>query len=61
MTGNLSEARLLAQQNSASNNSTCYWSSDKIADKDAATFPFFLYFLIAFGAIKFIKMAVDLK
>ena len=51
--------RELAQ--SDSNNSTCYWQTDKIGDKNASTFPFFLYFLVALGVIRAIRILVDLK
>jgi hypothetical protein len=32
-----------------------------ITDKDASSLPFFLYFLIAFGCIRALKILVDMK
>lgn len=48
-------------QNDSSNNSTCYWKVDTIGEKDSSTFPFFFYFLIALGVIRFIRIVVDFK
>lgn len=56
---NLAQLRSLAS--SSGNNSTCYWAIDKITEKDSSNIPFFLYFLVAFGAIRAYKILVDLK
>ena len=48
---------LSLQENSA-NNSTCYWASDMVQDKDAPDFPYFIYFLVAYSAIKFFRVYI---
>ena len=55
----MDDLRELAQNDS--NNSTCYWKTDKVGDKHASLIPFFLYFLVALGVIRAIKILVDLK
>ena len=55
----MEDLRELAQNDS--NNSTCYWKTDKVGDKHASLIPFFLYFLVALGIIRAIKILVDLK
>jgi len=52
-------ARNLASSNE--NNSTCYWAVDKVTEKNESTFPYFLYFLLAFGAIRAFKILVDMR
>ena len=55
----MDDLRELAQNDS--NNSTCYWKTDKVGDKHVSLIPFFLYFLVALGVIRAIKILVDLK
>ena len=52
-------ARNVASNNE--NNSTCYWAIDKVTEKHESTFPYFLYFLIAFGVTRAFKIIVDMK
>ena len=41
------------------NNSTCYWKSDEITEKDGSNVPFLLSFLIIFAVISTFKIFVD--
>lgn len=57
---NLEELRSL-EASSNENNSTCYWKTNEVLDKDASLVPFFLYFLIIFCAIRALKIIVDMR
>ena len=57
----MSSANLRELASEGSNNSTCYWKTDIVTDKDSALFPFFLYFIVALSAIRAIKILVDLR
>ena len=66
MSEETAERLLAASENMASSqvasNSTCYWADHMITEeKDASLFPFFVYFLVAFGTIRAIKIFTDLK
>ena len=51
----------LSLQNVSSNNSTCYWATDMVQDKDAPDFPYFIYFLVAFSLIKLFRVYINFR
>ena len=53
------ESRNLEAKNQ--NNSTCYWKTDSITDKNSSLTPFFLYFLIVFLVINAFKILLDYR
>ena len=57
------DLRLLSSSNTQGdpNNSTCYWATELVTDKDASALPLFLYFIVAFALIRAFKILVDMR